>query len=135
MMQKLKPFITLKEEDDAQNNTKLDRAKAVDLITLPEGITGTNCGNCQFFDKEKAFCNNEKVNQAVTSRMCCALWNAPGVKRAWQTNETSMMDATNSYPSNGITGTPGGQEEPFIKNEDYPTKKKSIYKNDDESEE
>jgi hypothetical protein len=63
----------------------LKKAKNVDLITLPPSITGTNCSNCEYFKDN--FCINEKVNQPVTKRECCALWDAKGTIRAWETNK------------------------------------------------
>lgn len=49
----------------------LKKAKSSDLITLPGSGTA----------KTAEFCKNKKVNQWVTERMCCALWDAPGVLR------------------------------------------------------
>jgi len=60
------------------------RAKNTDLVTLPEHVRGTNCGNCQYVRVMSGFvgmCVHPKVNQPVTARMCCALWDAPGTIR------------------------------------------------------
>jgi hypothetical protein len=60
--------------------------KKVDLITLPTGIIGTNCFNCEYAEDKKdniAWCKNEKVHLYVTNRQCCALWDNEKVKRAW----------------------------------------------------
>jgi hypothetical protein len=63
----------------------LERAKAADLVTLPKGVKGTNCANCRFVDGDT--CTNPKVRQRLkdgAARMCCALWDAVGTKRAWK---------------------------------------------------
>lgn len=78
---------TLEKSGDAVEHIQkeeLERAKETDLITLPESVKGTNCGNCKFMDVDKNWCDNKKVNQKVTDRMCCALWDAPGSKRPWK---------------------------------------------------
>lgn len=64
------------------DSSALERAKRVDLITLPEGITGTNCFNCKYI--KDSYCVHPEVDQPVTERMCCALWDAEGTKRAWE---------------------------------------------------
>lgn len=63
----------------------LERAKKADLVTLPKGVAGTNCGNCRFVDDDR--CDNPKVNQRLKDgpkRMCCIYWDAPGTKRAFK---------------------------------------------------
>lgn len=68
--------------DDAQD---LMRAKGADLVTLPDDVEGTNCANCLWVQGDE--CTNPKVAQSLpdgAARMCCALWDAPGVKRAWE---------------------------------------------------
>ncbi|MDE2095610.1 MAG: hypothetical protein KGL39_00005, partial [Patescibacteria group bacterium] len=72
--------------------TDLERAKAVDLITLPDGIPGTNCSNCRWIGKRGKghFCEHPKVLMAVTNRNCCALWDGQGTKRAWQDGEKAL---------------------------------------------
>jgi len=62
-------------------DSALERAKEADLITLPDSIPGTNCGNCSFFQEDH--CNHPEVNQPVTARMCCIFWDHPDAKRAW----------------------------------------------------
>lgn len=65
----------------------LARAKAVDLVTLPISVKGTNCYNCKFIDnktKSKGYCIHPEVKQYVNERMCCALWDAKGTYRAWE---------------------------------------------------
>ena len=59
-----------------------DRAKAVDFVTLPPGVSGTNCGNCRFV--QTGFCTHPKVRFAVNDRNCCALWDSVGTERAWE---------------------------------------------------
>jgi len=79
---RLKAVVGLSEQE------KLRRAKAVDLITLPDGISGTNCGNCSYFAKapgmSTGLCIHPKVRMGVQENQCCILWNAPGTKRAWK---------------------------------------------------
>jgi hypothetical protein len=58
----------------APNDEYIKMSKEVDLVTLPGKATV----------KEKAFCDNENVNDWVTERMCCALWDAKGVKRDYK---------------------------------------------------
>lgn len=69
----------------------LSRAKAADLVTLPpalqKGDGGTRCANCQFVRQGEDYCDHEKVDQPLPDgapAMCCALWDAPGTKRAWE---------------------------------------------------
>ena len=64
--------------------TEEDRIKArnADLLTLPSNITGTNCGNCQFYQKTDfngvGICKHPKVKQPVSVRMCCSFWYQNG---------------------------------------------------------
>lgn len=64
------------------------RAKASDLIVLPDEIEGTNCSNCKYFSyddsQDTAVCVNPEVDQPVDDRMCCALWDADGAERVWE---------------------------------------------------
>lgn len=62
---------------------ELDRAKHVDLIILPDKVTGTNCGNCKYINEDVNFCDHEEIMLPVTSRMCCAYWDHKEVKRPW----------------------------------------------------
>jgi hypothetical protein len=71
-------------EEEKDGMDRLERAEHSDLITLPENIEGTNCGNCKFFDSKTKMCMNTEVNQKVTARMCCKYWDAEGVKREWE---------------------------------------------------
>lgn len=64
--------------------TPADRARAVDLIVLPDGVKGTNCSNCQFVNKAVTHCDHPKVDLPVDARHCCALWDAPGTTRPEQ---------------------------------------------------
>ena len=64
------------------------RARQTDLITLPPEIPGTHCGNCLYIkDIQRVgrlavgFCVHPLVQQPVSDRMCCALWDAQGVIR------------------------------------------------------
>lgn len=68
---------------NAEGNA-LSRAKDVDLVTLPENVEGTNCGNCEYVNHKQKFCDNPKVLLPVSERMCCALWDAEGTLRAWE---------------------------------------------------
>lgn len=61
--------------------------KRVDLITLPEGVAGTNCGNCKHVEDVKdgaGFCAHPDIKHKVTARMCCAKWDNSGVVRLFK---------------------------------------------------
>ncbi len=75
---------------ESEDSERLERAKKADLITLPSNIEGTNCGNCKFFDSKSSMCKHPKVAQKVTTRMCCAYWDAEGVKREWKDNQPNQ---------------------------------------------
>lgn len=90
-------YIMLNKLDGLNPTSKVDetKAKKADLVTLPEGIKGTNCFNCRFIgnksslyenDKktEAAMCNHPEVKQMVNERMCCAFWDAKGTLRSWK---------------------------------------------------
>jgi hypothetical protein len=66
----------------------LERAKKVDLITLPDDIDGTNCYNCKWISSHKneydAMCTHPKVRQYVNERMCCIMWSRTGEYRPFQ---------------------------------------------------
>lgn len=66
------------------NEKRMARAEKADLLTLPEDVSGTNCANCKFMDMKNGYCLHPKVDQPVTARMCCALWDAQGCYRAWE---------------------------------------------------
>ena len=67
----LNPNGGLKAPDDAY----LKMSKEVDLVTLP--------GKDSKVD-EKYWCDNEKVENWVTERMCCALWDGKGTRREYK---------------------------------------------------
>jgi hypothetical protein len=70
----------------SESSTPLERAEKADLVTLPEDVKGTNCANCRYVDPERDYCNHKDVAQSLKSgskRMCCALWDSKGTKRAW----------------------------------------------------
>lgn len=78
-MEKIEKFSEMNDEQ------RLQRAKAADLITLPENIEGTNCANCKFVKTgENLYCTHKKVLQNVTPKMCCIYWDAEGVIREWE---------------------------------------------------
>lgn len=54
----------------------IKRAREADLITLP--------GRPAVKPTQKLHCDHKEVQQWVTPRMCCAFWDAEGVKRAWE---------------------------------------------------
>lgn len=71
------------------------RAKRVDLIQLPSSIEGTNCGNCEYYDK--GFCNNSKVKMNVNKRMCCYYWSrsdAPLAEESMLNKKTRLQAAS-----------------------------------------
>lgn len=81
---------------DPRSPEDMAASQAVDMITLPEGVEGTNCGNCQFVrvldpGLGTGFCTNPQVKQDVTSRMCCNMWNAPGTYRAWEAADPAAV--------------------------------------------
>lgn len=105
------------------NSTIVSRAKASDLIILPENVQGTNCSNCKFVeikDAEKGlgYCNNKNVDQDVTARMCCIYWDAHGTKRVWERVEKNEKleqgGEIKSELSGGIKAS--GYEERVISN-------------------
>lgn len=85
----------------------LERARRADLVTLPEGTEGTNCGNCKFVE-DGGYCGNPKVDQPVNDHMCCALWDADGTQRAWQDNG----DGSDSPQGPGVDDEGGDQPAP-----------------------
>ena len=56
------------------------RADAIDLIVLPDGIAGTNCGNCASMNN--GFCEHPEVKMDVGERWCCIYWHRPDSPRA-----------------------------------------------------
>lgn len=65
--------------------TNPEAARKVDLITMPEGVDGTSCGNCSFFADD--YCQNPEVDQPVNARMCCNAWHHDGMFRGWEEEE------------------------------------------------
>ena len=66
--------------------TDLKKAKKLDLITLPESVKGTNCGNCRWVKMENGagFCQHREVKTWVNDRMCCVKWDHSEVRRPWE---------------------------------------------------
>lgn len=79
-------------------------AKRVDLIVLP--VAGTNCGNCRWFDAKEGYCENKKVKQPVTDKMCCSLWDNDKVKRPWGKMVVNEEQTSNGYPLYGSKTCP-----------------------------
>lgn len=112
-------------KDGSPESSELERAEHSDLITLPDGVEGTNCGNCRFVDKtqDPPYCLHEEVEQSVTPRMCCKYWDSEGAKRAWEQEgkknidefltkgegtckQGERSDLTGCTPVSGEAGTP-----------------------------
>lgn len=77
-------MIGVKQQD---TKAELARAKKADLVTLAPDVTGTNCANCEYVRPGEDYCDHPKVDQhlpAPAARSCCALWDRPGTKRAWE---------------------------------------------------
>lgn len=65
----------------------LARARKADLVTLPPDVPGTVCANCEYLRRGADYCDHPEVDQPLpdgATRMCCALWDAPGTGRAWE---------------------------------------------------
>ncbi len=75
-----RPVLNKQGGTQPRTSFELVRARAVDLVTLPTSISGTNCSNCLHF--KNGFCKHKLVQMPVTKRQCCALWNAPHTLRA-----------------------------------------------------
>ena len=75
--------------------TDAERAKAADVITLPEGVTGTNCGNCLFIreieGRRQKYCVHPKVDMPVNNRNCCKFWDAYGTGRHFKFERTNEV--------------------------------------------
>ena len=71
---------------DPQTPEQMAKWKAVDLITLPSDVTGTNCSNCMHVSKQQGtgYCTHPEIQDFITQDMCCAKWNNKGVKRLWE---------------------------------------------------
>lgn len=74
----------LKESLAIEEKTRIERISSptVDLITFPKDVTGTNCGNCEYFDNN--YCKNKEVLSPVTDHMCCNRWDHKGTTRQWE---------------------------------------------------
>jgi hypothetical protein len=86
----LKPLETNNQGGfDPQTQAQIKRFKHVDLITLPENIEGTHCGNCSFVrsSDDVGFCTHSEIQDWVNKRMCCKYWNHEGVRRSWEKNQ------------------------------------------------
>lgn len=93
---------TCKAKDAA---SAVERARKVDLVTLPNDIPGTCCDNCRFVASGKDWCDHPDVAQALPSgrkHMCCDLWDRPGVERAWTGGNVAAkkLTATDALPAN-----------------------------------
>lgn len=68
-----------------ETDQQLKRFKHADLITLPENVKGTNCGNCSYMRHQGkiGFCAHEEIQDYVTERMCCQYWDHKDINRAW----------------------------------------------------
>jgi hypothetical protein len=66
-----------RDEQGGYIPSSLVRAKNVDLLTLPDSVSGTNCSNCMHVDgsPEHGYCRHPKVRMPVNEHMCCALWD------------------------------------------------------------
>lgn len=95
---------------DPRSPEEMSQAQAVDLITLPEGVDGASCMNCQFFRNldpalGTGFCTNPNVKLDVTTKMHCSQWNAPDTYRAWEATDPSAV------PDAGIMGEAGAMQD------------------------
>jgi len=59
---------------DTKDSAELALSKKCDLVTLPGKATDIDTA---------MMCKHKKVKQWVTSHMCCAFWDAPGVHRSF----------------------------------------------------
>ncbi len=89
---RLQPKNQTQLSDTTKESEQLKRAEKTDLVTLPETVSGTNCGNCKFISTGSV-CTNKEVDQKVSVRMCCALWDQIGTKRAWKKDK----ELTNTF--------------------------------------
>lgn len=88
---KKRPMMPSKKNEeggfDPRTKKETEIFKKVDLITLPENISGATCANCEYikdYDKKKdvGFCSNRNINLYVGgTRMCCTEWDHFKVKR------------------------------------------------------
>lgn len=70
------------------------------MITLPEKIEGTNCGNCIFFKDN--FCDHKEILLPVNSRMCCTYWNDKSIGSIIENlpKANFFPDKTHNFPLN-----------------------------------
>lgn len=75
-------------------------AKRCGLVTLPNLVPATNCGNCIF--NQNNFCDHYKVLLPITDKMCCAFWDDKSfmsyIRNVWKTN--FFGDKSIKYPLN-----------------------------------
>jgi hypothetical protein len=102
---------TLEPKTDDQGGlipTDEERAKAADVITLPKGIDGTNCGNCLFIKKikgrENKHCLHPEVDMPVNDRMCCKHWDAYGTGLSGSAIETEVGKTGSARQSSNASG-------------------------------
>lgn len=74
---------SLDKQGGEEPNIEDNKLKQADFVTLPEGVPGTNCGNCKF-SKDGVCQHKELKGQKVTDRNCCSYWDASGTYRAWK---------------------------------------------------
>lgn len=55
---------------------QLENAQKAVLISMPQSIQGTNCGNCKFFSNN--FCGHAQMQLPVNVRQCCNYWDSAG---------------------------------------------------------
>jgi hypothetical protein len=94
---------------DPRSPEEMAAAQAVDLITLPEEVEGSNCGNCKFFRNldpglGSGFCTHPEVKLDVTNRMKCSRWDQLGTYRPWEAVDPSAV------PNSEIMGEAAGFE-------------------------
>jgi hypothetical protein len=72
-----------------------ERAKEADFVTLPEGVNGTNCGNCLFIreieGRRQKYCVHPKIDMPVNNRNCCKWWDAYGTGRHFDFTQTEEI--------------------------------------------
>ena len=69
------------------DESSVDAAKLVNLVTLPDKVRGANCGNCSSYSKQDGgvrFCTNALVKQEVSARMHCSLWEHNKSIKIWK---------------------------------------------------
>ena len=78
---------------DPKGDAQIRKFKQVDLITLPQGVAGANCFNCEYIeitDRSKGigFCKHKEVQEWVTKKMLCPKWSHPDLIRYWVKKDT-----------------------------------------------